>query len=216
MTANTYKAKEWGFLRVLARERNIKSKSKTFKFVQLAIPHPPNALSADCTLQPEQATILTESICALKELGVLLAWLKENGAYDATKIVVVSDHGWWIDNPMFPRDFGQAVPEGRYRLAAAGIVQSLLLVKDFGAKGRMSRSETFVSNPDVPSIVCSTVATCRDIGPDPIMTNLGERTLGFTITAWPPEEEEANKLDIIDAYEVKNSIFDARNWKKVR
>ena len=50
MTANTYKAKEWGFLRVLARERNIESKTKTFKFVQLSIPHPPNALNADCTI----------------------------------------------------------------------------------------------------------------------------------------------------------------------
>ena len=51
--------------------------------------------------------------------------------------------------------------KGRYRLAAAGIVQSLLLVKDFGAKGSMSHSETFISNPDVPSIVCSTVVTCK-------------------------------------------------------
>ncbi len=216
MTANAYKAKEWGFLRVLARERNIESKSKTFKFVQLSIPHPPNALNAECTLQPEQATILTESICALKELGVLLAWLKEKGAYDATKIVVVSDHGWWIDNPMFPRDFGQAVPEGRYRLTAAGIVQSLLLVKDFGAKGSMRQSDTFISNPDVPSIVCSKVVTCQEVGPDPLLVNLGERTLTFTVTTWPPDEERAKKHDIIDAYEVKNSIFDARNWKKVR
>ena len=51
MTANTYKAKEWGFLRVLARERNIESKTKTFKFVQLSIPHPPIALNADCTIR---------------------------------------------------------------------------------------------------------------------------------------------------------------------
>ena len=216
MTANAYKAKEWGFLRVLARERNIESKSKTFKFVQLSIPHPPNALNADCTLQPEQATVFTESVCALKELGVLLAWLKENGVYDATKIVVVSDHGWWIDNPMFPRDFRQAVPEGRYRLAAAGIVQSLLLVKDFGAKGSMRQSDTFISNPDVPAIVCSKVVTCRDVGPNPLLVNLGERTLTFTVTTWPPDEERAKKHDIIDAYEVKNSIFDPQNWKKIR
>lgn len=216
MTANSYKAREWGFLRVLARERNADSPSKTFKFIQLSIPHYPQALNGECRLQPEHATVFAETVCALKEVGVLLAWLKESGIYDATKIVVVSDHGWLVDNPMFPPDFSKTVPEGYQQRASAGYAQSLLLVKDFGAQGSLSRSETFVSSPDVPSLVCSTDVACKDVLPDPTMNNVGERKLVFNITALPWDEEKTNKFDIIESYEVRSSIFDARNWKRIK
>jgi hypothetical protein len=216
MTANSYKAREWGFLRVLAHERNADSPSRTFKFIQLSIPHYPQALNSDCRLHPEQATVFAETVCALKEVGVLLAWMKETGMYDATKIVVVSDHGWLVDNPMFPPDFSEIVPEGYQQRASAGFAQSLLLVKDFGAQGGLSRSDTFVSSPDVPSLVCTSDVACRDVPPDPTKHNLGERKLVFNITALPWDEEKTNKFDIIESYEVRSSIFDGRNWKRIK
>lgn len=216
MTANSYKAREWGFLRLLARESNADGLSKTFKFIQLSIPHYPQALNDECRLQPERATVFTETVCALKEVGVLLARLKEIGIYDATKIVVVSDHGWFVDSPMFLPDFVKMVPEGYQHRASAGFAQSLLLVKDFGAKGKLGQSNTFVSGPDVPSLVCSPEVACRDVLPDPTKNNLGERRLVFNITALPLDEEKTNKFDIIESYEVRSSIFDARNWKRTK
>lgn len=216
MTANSYKAREWGFLRVLAREPNADSPSKTFKFIQLSIPHYPHALNGECRLLPDHATVFTESVCALKEIGVLLGWMKKNGIYDASKIVVVSDHGWLVDNPMFSPDFVKTIPEGYQQRASAGFAQSLLLVKDFGAKGSLRRSDTFVSSPDVPSLVCSTDVACRDILPDPTRHNVGERSLVFNITALPMDEEKTNKFDIIESYEVRKNIFDAANWKKIK
>ena len=215
-TANTFKARHWGFLRVLAHESNTDSTSKTFKFIQIVIPHTPHALNNDCRLEPSRATVYTESVCALKEVGALLAWMKDKGIYDVTKIVLVSDHGWWVENPMFPSDFVKTVPEGYQYRAAVGLLQSLLLVKDFGAKGSLSRSDMFVSTPDVPSLVCSTIVTCRDVPPDPTKNNVGERTLTFNITEPVLRGEKFNKFDIIETYEVTSNIFDARNWKRVK
>jgi hypothetical protein len=208
---------DWGFLHVLARESNADSRSKTFKFIHLQIPHGPYAFSDDCRLLPTRATVFTETACALKEIGLLLSWMKNNGVYDATKIVVVSDHGWWIDNPMFPAEFSQVIPRGDRGLAGPGTVQPLLLVKDFGAKGNMSHSDVFLSNSDVPSIVCATVGGCRDVGPDPTTTDPRDRILTFTIVGENnPEEERASKFSVLEVYEVRNNIFNPRNWMKVQ
>jgi len=216
MRAYKYKRKDWGFLRMLAHESTINSVPKTLKYIQLGIPHKPHALNEDCELQPERADYFTETVCPLKEIGVLLAWLKKNDIYDVTKIVIVSDHGWWVDNPMFPRDFSKTIPEGYQERTSTGFVQSLLMVKDFGAKGVMRRSDKFLSNSDVPSIVCSAVGSCRNVGPDPTMNNVGERTLVFNTTAYVLNPEETQKFDVVESYEVKNSIFSRGNWKRIK
>ena len=216
--ANSFKAPSWGFLRILTRDRNVNATSNTFKFLQLVMPHGPTALNHDCKMQPEQSTVFTESVCALKEIGALLAWMKETGIYDVTKIVVMSDHGWYVDNPMFPRDFENSVPKGAgWVPILPGIVHALLLVKDFDAKGDLHRSNTFLSNSDVPSIVCATVGGCSGVGTNPILNNVGERTLTFTIGDYPPEDEEKQaRFTILDHYEVNHNIFDPENWKRIR
>lgn len=215
--ANSFKAPAWGFLRILVRDRNVNATSKTFKFLQLVIPHEPTALNHDCKMQPEQSSVFTESVCALKEIGVLLAWMKETGIYDVTKIVVVSDHGWYVDNPMFARDFENSVPKGDGWIPIPGIGQPLLLVKDFDAKGDLHRSNTFLSNSDVPSIVCAAAEGCNGVGPDPILNNVGERTLTFTITLYPPDEEEKQaRFRILERYEVNDNIFDPENWNRMQ
>lgn len=216
-TSNSHKVKYWGFLRVLAHESNADRPDKTFKFIHLEIPHLPYALSEDCRLSPPRATVHTEMVCALKEIGVLLSWMKKNGVYDVTKIVLVSDHGWWVDNPMFPSDFSEAVPKGYESRVEPGFVQSLLLVKDFGAKGQLSRSDAFLSTPDVPSIVCVAVGGCRDVGPDAITNGSGARSLTFVNSSWDKaKEEESSYFNIREAYEVRNNIFDPRNWSKIK
>jgi YidC/Oxa1 family membrane protein insertase len=213
--ANSAKLREWGFLRVLSHESRLDSRSKTLKFIQLSIPHPPNALDARCKMEPEHSTVFTEAVCALKETGTLLWWMKETGIYDATKIVLVSDHGWYVDNPMFPRDFDKTVPKWQGWLSMAGIAHPLLMVKDFGMRGNFRRSNAFLSNSDVPSIVCSAIEACRDVEPDPTAKDNSERTLTFSITRYPPEEARAKKFDIVTKFEVRNNIFDPHNWRKI-
>jgi hypothetical protein len=213
--ANSVKVKEWGFLRVLARESRADSRSNTFKFIQLSIPHTPTALNTNCKMQPQEATVFTEAVCALKELGALLSWMKRTGIYGATKIVVVSDHGWYVDNPMFPSSFEKTHPKLDGWLSLPGIVHPLLLTKDFEARGDFHRSDTFLSNSDVPSMVCSAVEACKDVGPDPTKIDNLERTLTFTRIRYPAEEVQAKKFDMLAIFEVRNSIFDPQNWTKV-
>jgi hypothetical protein len=214
--ANSYKVREWGFLRMLSSESRSDNQTKTFKFIQVAIPHPPNALDDKCELRPQRATLYTESRCALREVGKLLSWMKTAGIYDSTKILVVSDHGWFVDNPMFPQSFDTIHPKLDGWLSMPGVVQPLLLIKDFKTRGGIRRSDTFLSNSDVPSIVCYSIGGCKNVGPDPTRTEQMGRTLTFSFLRYPPEEELARNYNILTLYEVQRNIFDPQNWRKIQ
>jgi hypothetical protein len=181
-SAYLFKVADWGFLQTLARESHFRSASPTLKYIQLQIPHYPVALSADCMLAPEVASFAAESRCALQEIGLLLERMKKAGAYDNTKIVIVSDHGGWVDTTMFSPDFEDIVPSGYQGRLSPSVIQALLMVKDFGATGTLDQSELFLSNADVPAIVCAAVDSCPGVGKDPIAANRTDRTLTVSTT----------------------------------
>ena len=214
-TVYSYKQPEWGFLNKLAHESNFDSQSKTFKYIQLQIPHPPFGISNDCHMENSKATLYSEGYCTLKVIGMLLERLKENDAYNNTKIVLVSDHGWWSDNPMFPSDFQDNFKEGYRRRANAGFLHPLLLVKDFDAKGSLSKSEVFRTNADVPSIICSPFKTCNGVQDYLEIDTKKNRELIFNITEKPKSFNKENKFEIKESYKIKANIFDKKNWERI-
>ncbi len=214
-TVYSYKLPDWAFLNKLAQESNFDSMSKTLKYIQLQIPHPPYGISTDCSMDNSTATLYSEAYCTLKIIGVLLERMKENGVYNDTKIVLVSDHGWWSDNPMFPNDFQESLQEGYRRRANAGFLHPLLLVKDFNTKGNLSRSEIFRTNADVPSIICSTISTCNGVQDYLEINTKMSRELIFNITEKPENFNKENKFEIKESYKIKNNIFDKDNWERI-
>jgi hypothetical protein len=78
------------------------------------------------------------------------AWMKANGVYDNTKIIVVSDHG---------REIKWAGDMGTAEIAGSSLRKTLfvplLMVKDFGAHGTARSDMTFMTNADVPRIALS-------------------------------------------------------------
>ncbi len=78
------------------------------------------------------------NMAALLQVGRWLDYMKEQGVYDNTRIIITADHG---------RGGGQIEP---LRTVLDGTSYfPLLLVKDFGGRGFVSKNE-FVSNADVP------------------------------------------------------------------
>ena len=81
------------------------------------------------------------NMAAFRRLGNWFDYLRENGVYDNSKIIIVSDHGYGID-VFYDNSNPQENPE--YYLP-------LLMVKDFGATG-FHVSDTFMTNADVPAL----------------------------------------------------------------
>ena len=84
------------------------------------------------------------NMAAFLQLGNWFDFLRREGVYDNTRIILVADHGYWLemlDTPTMTAD--------RDRNIAAYF--PLLMVKDFGAT-EFIVSDTFMTNADVPAI----------------------------------------------------------------
>lgn len=136
------------------------------------------------------------NVAAMLQLGKWFDYLRANGVYDNTRIIVMSDHG----NTM-----GQ-VPEliTDYGLDAEGFA-SLLMVKDFGSKG-FTTSNEFMLSADVPLLAV------KDVIESPVNPFTGHRIDELT----RPKEEQLLLHSFI--YDVKvncGTQFIAGDWYTV-
>lgn len=95
------------------------------------------------------------NMAALLRIGEWLNYLKEMGVYDNTRIIMVADHG----------SFLQQIEEGLLETDVENVNRSmvepmedvmaynpLLMVKDFGADGEIRTDTSFMTNADVPTL----------------------------------------------------------------
>ena len=82
---------------------------------------------------------------AFLQLGLWMDYLRENGVYDNTRIIIVSDHGYSLG--FFDMELRSREPE---EWTDAMIYNPLLMVKDFGDSGAIRTDNTFMTNADTP------------------------------------------------------------------
>lgn len=156
------------------------------------------------------------NIAMFKRLGEWIEYMKENGCYDNTRIIVVSDHGIGTDEGKeldFPAEWPMSYnPDHNH---------PLLFVKDFNAKGKLVINNDFMTNADVPAIAF------KGIVENPVNPFTGKE-----IKDVPPEEKKASGIVIThnwrpggnglytfkvpenDWYTIKGNLFDFNNWEK--
>jgi hypothetical protein len=146
---------------------------------------------------------------ALSAVGKWCEWLKQEGIYDNTKIIVVSDHGKSFGGTMLP----SGIAERR---------NPLLLVKDFNAHGNIVVSNEFMTNADMPVIATASLAkNSREEVANPFTGNelsSDPKSGEILIIDGPvhPQAHHKNSFIIDNIWEVKNqNIFEAENWVKV-
>lgn len=150
------------------------------------------------------------NMCALLRIGEWLDYLKEQGVYDNTRIIIVADHGY----PM---------AQFQDMLLSNGLdverFNPLLMVKDFNAHG-FKTDDSFMTNADVPTLAMEGVIH------NPVNPNTGnpvnmdakkDDQYITTSEKWSTTINHGYKFDTTDGYwyAVKpGSIFDVNNWKR--
>ena len=137
--------------------------------------------------------------CFLGGLREWFAWMKANGVYDNTKIIIVADHG--------AGEFGERWYESA--------VNPILMVKDFDQRGDLKESDVLMSNSDVLSIICSALDTgCEDVSVDPTRTPVADRVLTFSVTTHgnPDFLRQSKIFDIERYYEISGNVHDRQSW----
>lgn len=152
------------------------------------------------------------NMAAFLLLGKWFDFLKENGVYDNTKIIIVSDHGRDIRSP-FPDNI--MLPNGM----GLEFFTALLMVKDFSADWVLRTSDTFMTNADVPLLATAGIIH-NPVNPFNGETLAADKEQGVTITTahrWQLEMQGKYLYNIEsdEWLQVHDSIFEPENWNKI-
>ncbi len=219
------KIEYWSFIDSMPQISNINEQKNTYKFIKNSIAHDPFSLSKDGKLilgfpDPDAKdnfhgkNAYYSARGSLIAIGRWLSWLKESGIYDNTKIIIVSDHGNDLtQDPMMKKDFNVDGISGE----EFNRIHALLMVKDFNKKGFLTIDNRFMSNADVPAIVCSDFDKKGDIISDPTKQLIENRVLKtMRAESWKWHYiSKHTKFKFKWNYEVKNDMFESQNWEKV-
>ena len=146
------------------------------------------------------------NVAAFMKLGEWFDYLRVNGVYDNTRIILVSDHGHGI---------------GQFGISDNGndmeYFMPLLMVKDFGAKG-FTTSEEFMTNADVPTLASSGLIKdpVNPFSGNPINSDAkkGPQTVLYSAN-WNPEDLTGNTYPPCIKYLISGSIRNPENRKYI-
>ena len=152
------------------------------------------------------------NISAFIMLGKWFDYLKDNNAYDNTRIIIVSDHGN-NQRPVLPDNIILHDNISLESLAA------LLMVKDFNSSGFEINTEKFMTNADVPVLALENIIS-DPVNPwtkNPVKSDKSE---GVTVTTSSSSQilKQSKYTFNIKSNEwlhVSENIYDLDNWSKV-
>lgn len=150
------------------------------------------------------------NMATLIQLGNWFDYLRENGVYDNTRIILVSDHGTWLSNyerMALGTNSGGLIPT----------FNALLMVKDFGSTA-LTTDDSFMTNGDVPTLAFRGLVenpvnpfTGKAINSD--AKNAPELHVTYT-DDWDVSKNNGNTFLPSTWYSLQNhNIFDGANWK---
>ena len=163
----------------------------------------------------DRVTCYHVNMTTMLTLGKWFDYLRKEGVYDNTRIIIVSDHSY----PMSLREDLKC-----YLTFESGDVysfdvlaaQSALLVKDFNSEG-FKTDDTFMTNADVPTIATDELI---DNPKNPFTgkildsheKNEGKQYINYT-SDWKVQTEGERTFTKSQWFSVHDNIFDVNNWK---
>lgn len=149
----------------------------------------------------------------IHRLGEWLDYLKENGAYDNSRILIVSDHG--CDS--YEKDFQW---DEKFEKLKPGKYHPLFMFKDFNETGGLKISDAFMTNADGPALLAQgIVKNARNpFTGTPLSNSLKQDGALISVSnLFMPHHMESKyvftpKPD--EWYRVSKSIFESENWKQ--
>ncbi len=163
------------------------------------------------------------NMASLMKIGEWLDYLRANDLYDNTRIIIVADHGYPL-NQFENNDFRLEVPDNEELMADYVDVMMafnpLLLVKDFDAKG-FTTDNSFMSNADVPTLATQGLIDhpTNPFTGKPIDSSAKDAESLHVFSTLPGDQEiHINNGNVFRAgywYSVHDNLFDINNWAEM-
>jgi hypothetical protein len=187
-----------------------------YRVLHLLLVHPPFVADASCaypgeTLPAERVNVQNQARCAMYGVVALFDAMRRAGVYDNTTIVLMADHGSWVQ-PAMVGPVGTNVPSP----IGMGLPLPLLAIKPAGARGPLATSHAPTANVDVPATVAKLAGfatavpgtSVYELSPD------APRTRYFAHYMSDLEEYDAEFLPPLTEFEVVGSPFDGASWRR--
>ena len=147
--------------------------------------------------------------CALLALGRWMQWMKDNGVYDNSQIIFLSDHGA-NDSPQI-----KSLLDNDLKTNVMWRPHSLLMVKERNSRGPLRADPRLMSGADLPALICGSNGPCPGFSQaalpaDPLNEAQRKRTFDYGPSSL--SRHEKNRF-LTKRYVVNGTIFDKRNWK---
>lgn len=147
------------------------------------------------------------NMATMIQLGKYFDFMRKEGVYDNTRIILVADHGYDLYS------FDElSLDDGR----CASFFYPLLMVKDFGST-QFITSDEFMTNADVPTLATDGIIE-RPVNPfTGKIINADEKTAHpqyiIDSDAWDISKNNGNIFPPARWYSVHDNIWDKSNWK---
>lgn len=149
------------------------------------------------------------NVASFKQIGKWFDYLKANGVYDNTRIIITADHG-------------RPIPLDKYRDWKRGVEYAaylpLLMYKDFGASGSPKTDNTFMTNADSPYLLTKDLPVSQH---NPFTGNLLKATNQKKMVdvhwclEWNAEklrDKNQFELNYNKAFKVHDDVNKEENW----
>ena len=199
----------------LSEQTDFTAQNGTYCFIDNDTPHEPHAMNADMlTLSDEkkslESTHYDSNAASILQAGKYLEYLRKNGVYDNTRIIIVADHGNTLKLSRFD-GFENQKEMARYN--------PLLLVKDFNASGAIKQDNSFMTNAD-SLFFAKEGLPVADVNPFTKKTFKQEKENGVILYPLSNGEHHADHLlkktqftlDKSRGYHVQDDITKPENW----
>lgn len=211
----------YAMLDILPEVANTDQPGNTLKYITSQVAHYPWRLDAKTctpverkgpnTVGPDR--VIEEHVgnerCGLLALARWFAWMRREGVYDNTQIIIVSDHDG-NDSPNFGKAFDDLRPGN-----TPWKPDALLLVKQRNARGARRTDNRPMSSADVVPLVCAANGPCPGVSyADPLVERGSPRIRTHSAGLASIRRHKKDAFTTIE-YTVTGSMFDRKNWKKL-
>lgn len=169
-------------------------------------------LDSDPDYEENDKKYYHSNVATFLKIGTWLEYLRSEGVYDNTRIIIVSDHGNNVNTPAFKNFINKGKLNAHYN--------PILLIKDFNDDGEIVTDLSFMTNADAP------IFAIKDIIENPVnpftgnnlFTEVEKTSATVYMIPWQPAKNEGTqfKINLNESFRVKNNIFLESNWETVK
>jgi len=218
------------YLSLLRKLSTVDTGKPAFKFIDNELTHSPWGIDEELQLTTETTggrryfseydfmlidkdAPYYSSVRTLFELAEYFDWMRENEVFNTSKIVIVSDHGYYGPSPLWPKLPVIRALNGE-GVEGSAAYHSLLMVKDFNSEFEFNQDNRLMSTADTAAIVLSALGDTEWIKRDPTRGPAKPREVVTTLTPVPPEKNEKDSYKILYQFSISGDPSEPGNWRQ--